>query len=172
MEIIVAASMPSWGIGNDGSIPWKIWKDMERFTQITTGHIVIMGRKTYFSLPKRFRPLPNRVNIVVSSNNYGRETDLLFVQSFFEAVEFCNLVFHPEQKVFVIGGAKLITEALEHPNVSIVHLTKITKPSYPCDVFIPNIDQMNNWEQIDESEEHVEGLNRFQFVTYIRSKSN
>lgn len=168
MEIIVAASMPRFGIGMDGYIPWSIKHDLKRFKKMTTGHIVIMGRKTFFSLPNRFRPLPDRTNVVISRSDYTDEAHTTFVHSLDEAIEWCEQNKEQGQRVFIIGGSEIIKEALQNPKVTIVHLTKIVQPGYLCDVFIPNLDDLDDWKQVGESSETVEWLNHFKYVIYNR----
>ena len=75
-NIIVAHSYPEYGIGSDNKLPWHISQDLKRFKELTTNKIVIMGRKTWDSLPDSFRPLPNRFNIIITRHidNYN-DTD-------------------------------------------------------------------------------------------------
>ncbi len=108
MITIIAAMSEKGVIGKDGRIPWKISADIKRFAKLTTGHTVVMGRKTFESIPPKFRPLPNRNNIVLTSNpNYQSDgieicqsTDVLL------DVIFKN-IFLKKESIFIIGGASL-----------------------------------------------------------------
>lgn len=143
MKLILACD-PNGGIGYQNRLPWsKIQGDLPRFKQLTNGQTVIMGRNTWDSLPKR--PLPNRINIVMSSRPLETEyhnvicsTDLSFNRP--DDVEF-----------WLIGGAKLIDSCWEH--ITEVHLTK-TFTQYTCDTFIDLVklqcDFNRSYEEIHE----------------------
>lgn len=184
IEVIAAVSLPSYGIGLNGSIPWSIKKDMERFrttTSVTLGNlenVVIMGRKTFESLPKHFRPLPNRVNLVLTRNpekySDDEEKRLYYVSSLDEAIAWCDARISCIFRIFVIGGSQCINEALCHPRTSKIHLTEIIEPTYECDVFIDYIELMEDWIRTYQSlstEQH-EKYNLFRFVTYNRKECN
>lgn len=127
LEVIAAVS-DNGVIGNKGRIPWHIPQDLENFRRITTGHAVVMGRKTWESLQAIKRaPLPNRTNIVVSSQMES-SPDVTVVRSLAEA----RALGHP--LLFVIGGAALYAEAL--PLADVVHLTRVLAV-YPGDAFFP-----------------------------------
>lgn len=119
-------------IGQNNALPWYIPEDLKRFKEITTNHTVIMGKNTYFSILKKLsRPLPNRKNVVITQSNLELEPGVLSFPSLDLAVE--NL---RDQKLFVIGGARLFEEAL--PKAEYMYYTKIKK-SYSGDVFFPTI---------------------------------
>lgn len=131
MKLIVACD-PNGGIGYQNRLPWsKIQGDLPRFKRLTVGKIVVMGRNTWDSLPKK--PLPNRVNVVVSSNPSSVEGTSLVVtnrtDSFTE--------FH-----WLIGGAQLINSCWDQ--IDEVHLTR-TYDHYTCDTFIDLLYLENNY---------------------------
>lgn len=103
-------------IGKDNIIPWKCKRDLKDFKEATTDNIVIMGRKTFESM--KSKPLPNRVNIVVSMNDdyvitqreNNTNTDLYFCTSLETALEYCDI--YPNKNVYIIGGAMLIESAI------------------------------------------------------------
>jgi dihydrofolate reductase len=101
--IIIAAIARNRVIGSNGKLPWHIPEDLARFKQLTTGHVVIMGRKTFDSLEN---PLPNRTNIVITSNVING------VKSY-PSLAFALQAFKNEKEVFVIGGGRLYAEALK-----------------------------------------------------------
>ena len=109
-------------IGNKGEIPWqgKVRSDMKRFRTITQGHSVVMGRKTWESIPLKFRPLPLRQNIVITRNLDFRVDDpqVIIIHSLEEAIEKAKSV-----KMFVIGGAEIYKLAL--PIADEIYLTVI-----------------------------------------------
>ena len=96
-------------IGRDGGIPWHIPEDVARFKELTTGHAVVMGRKTWESLPERFRPLPDRRNIVVTRNRAWTATGAERVGSIARGARCASRM---AEHVFVIGGAEIYAAAL------------------------------------------------------------
>lgn len=103
-------------IGKDNIIPWKCKDDLQEFKQATTDNIVIMGRKTFESIGSK--PLPNRINIVVSMNDdyvitqreHNTNADLYFCTSLETALKYCDI--YPNKNVYIIGGAMLIESAI------------------------------------------------------------
>ena len=151
-ELIVAMDSSS-GIGKDGGLPWKHHKeDMDFFKRKTTGSIVVMGRKTWDSLPKKSRPLPNRYNIVLSSTPADKDVECIdtthvdFVPSFRELLELVDGIKknkkespqHPyrDAAVFVIGGASIYQQFLHQGLVDRVWATYMND-IYECDTFFP-----------------------------------
>lgn len=130
---MVAAMGKNREIGCSGDIPWNLPEDMKHFRDYTTGGVVVMGRKTFESLKK---PLPNRMNIVVSSTRKTEMTDdvnVLFVGSVNEVFEWCakNDVW----KIFVIGGEKIYAQFL--PYATDVELSFVDKDVMYADAFFP-----------------------------------
>jgi dihydrofolate reductase len=120
MKLILACD-PSGGIGYQNKLPWtNIQGDLPRFKRLTEGHPVVMGRNTWDSLPKK--PLPNRVNIVVTSRPFVEE-----------GVASINRLLNYPDLYWLIGGAKLIEQAW--PYINEIHLTKVYD-HYTCDTFI------------------------------------
>lgn len=135
LELVVAADEER-GIGKGGDLPWKLPGDMAFFRRLTTGagdNAVIMGRKTWDSIPSRFRPLKKRRNIVLTrqaSLDLGdRALTVASLDEALLAAEGCN-------RCFVIGGAEIYRLALAHPRVATVHLTEV-EGSFGCDTFLP-----------------------------------
>lgn len=114
--LAIAAMDEGRVIGNEGQIPWQISEDMQRFKQLTTGHAVLMGRKTYQSLPLRFRPLPGRINFVVTRTpeSLKGESGIQIFSSPQECIkQFLrgDLAGTTEQ-LWIIGGAEIYAETL------------------------------------------------------------
>jgi dihydrofolate reductase len=112
-------------IGKDGALPWHLPEDLAHFKSLTSGHFVIMGRKTWDSLPAKFRPLPGRINIVVSRTPaaLGLPEGTFGAASIDEAVQYAEAAARPEQKIWFIGGAELYKAAL--PLCDELHLTLV-----------------------------------------------
>lgn len=139
---IIAAVDNNFGIGFNNNLPWpKIKEDMEYFyktTSVTTNKLknaVIMGRKTWQSIPKQYRPLKNRLNIVITSNR--ENIDNVIVENSLNNV-LNNLNQYNINECFVIGGSSIYKEAINYPNCEEIYLTRINK-SYVSDVYFPNI---------------------------------
>jgi len=161
---LIVAHDKKMGIGAGNNLPWakKIPKDMTRFKELTSGHTVIMGRKTYDSMG---RALPNRTNIVLTRDKTWHATGVLRAHSLKEALA---LVEEDEEEVFVIGGSALFQEAL--PLVNIMYITEIDA-TFDCDVFFPEYDK-NEW-LLSTDDAHKKDLkNAFdlRFLTSIRKK--
>ena len=144
-------------IGKDNTIPWHIPEDMAHFKQLTQGCSVIMGRKTWDSLPPRFRPLPGRTNIVVTRQPDWQADGARRAGSLAEALSLCDA----QQTTWVIGGAQIYAEAL--PLAECVEVTEIEE-DFDGDAFAPPLDAQ--WAETARSP-HVsaKGL-PFSFVTY------
>jgi dihydrofolate reductase len=158
---IVAAVARNGVIGRDGAIPWRIPEDLARFRELTMGHAVVMGRKTWDSLPDRFRPLPGRRNVVVTRNAQWSADGAERAGSLEEALR--QLEGGPP-RVFVIGGGDLYRDAL--PVADELVLTEIDA-DFDGDTLFPLWDR-DAFEEVSR-DEHVsaDGL-AFAFVTYRR----
>ena len=135
--IIIAAVAKNRVIGKDNQLIWNIPEDMAHFKSLTQGHTVVMGRKTWESLPPRFRPLPGRRNIVVT-----RQADYLApgAETVFSVEEAIALAMDT-QKLFVIVGAEIYTAAIHTANI--LELTEVNL-SPDGDAWFPTIEK-NEW---------------------------
>lgn len=138
LSIIVATDSKN-GIGIRNSLPWHISDDLKRFKAITTGNIIIMGRNTWFSLPKR--PLPNRRNIVLSPDPLDEEgaEEIRTLDAIFDACD-------PNKENFIIGGESMYRQFL--PFVTKVYLTRV-EGNYETDTFFPELN-VKEWNLMEE----------------------
>lgn len=134
-------------IGNNNKMPWHLPADFAYFKKITSGHPIIMGRKTFESIG---RPLPGRRNIVVSRNPVFRADGVDVVASLEAAIEVCG-----NADGFVIGGATLYVQAL--PRVDRIYLTEVDA-SPEGDTLFPELDR-NQWREIARERREVDGKN-------------
>ena len=163
MRISVVAAVARGGvIGRDNAIPWRIPEDARRFRALTMGHPVVMGRRTWDSLPDRFRPLPGRRNVVVTRNSAWRADGAERAGSLAEALR--TLGGAPQ--VFVIGGAELYADTL--PLADELLLTEIDA-EVEGDAYFPSWDRTAFREESREQHVSETGL-PFSFVTYERQK--
>jgi dihydrofolate reductase len=157
---LIAAIARDGVIGRDNAIPWQLPEDARRFRKVTMGHAVVMGRRTWDSLPDRFRPLPGRRNVVVTRNAEWRSEGAVRAGSLDEALR----LLAGEGQVFVIGGAELYAEAL--PLADELVVTEIDA-EVEGDVYFPTWDQTAFREESREEHMSDDGL-AFAFVTYQR----
>jgi len=159
---LVAAVARGGVIGRGGAIPWRIPEDMRRFRELTTGHPVVMGRRTWDSLPERFRPLPGRRNVVVTRNPDWHAEVAECAGSVADALR----LLEGAPRVFVIGGAELYAEAL--PLADELLLTEI-ELEVDGDTFFPPWDRTAFAET--SREEHVSDAGTpLAFVRYERTR--
>jgi len=157
---LVAALARGGVIGRDGDIPWRIPPDMVRFRELTMGHPVVMGRRTWDSLPPRFRPLPGRRNVVVTRNRDWRGDGAESAGSFEDALRLLG----DSSQVFVIGGAEVYAAAL--PVADELLLTEIDA-EIEGDTLFPPFDGAVFEEASREQHVSDSGL-PFAFVRYVR----
>ena len=139
---IIAAVDKKLGIGLKNALPWRLKGDMDHFKQITVNtasdkqNAVIMGSNTWASLPEKFRPLPERLNVVLSWQPLDLPAGVLFGSSLDNALE--QLSNRADiNEVFVIGGARVYAEAINHPACVKIYLTEIDSV-FECDTFFQN----------------------------------
>nr|GMC87549.1 bifunctional dihydrofolate reductase-thymidylate synthase-like [Ipomoea batatas] len=180
-QIVVAATR-SLGIGKDGKLPWKLPSDLKFFKEVTVTtsdsgkkNAVIMGRKTWESIPLHYRPLPGRLNIVLTrSESFGVADSenivicrsLSLARQMLAASPYCLSI----EKVFVIGGGELFREALNANDCEAIHITEI-ETDVECDSFIPAIDT-NVFQPWCTSFPLVENKLRYSFTTYVRVRNS
>jgi len=158
---IIFARARNGVIGKDNSIPWELPEDVANFKRLTMGCPVIMGRKTWYSLPVKSRPLPERDNIVVTRQRAWSENGAETAPSLREALLLCE---HADN-VWVIGGAEIYNQALLYANSAVV--TEI-HTDFEGDAYAPTLG--SSWVEIAR-ETHVSsnGL-KFSFVTCINTE--
>ncbi|KAK9270478.1 hypothetical protein L1049_026058 [Liquidambar formosana] len=180
-QVVVAATC-DMGIGKDGKLPWRLPSDLKFFKELTMTtsdpgkkNAVVMGRKTWESIPLEFRPLCGRLNVVLTrsgSFDIATAENVVICGSMPSALEllaespYCLSI----EKVFVIGGGQILRESLNAPECDAIHITEI-ETSIECDTFIPTIDSsaFHPWYS---SSPVVENNIRYSFVTYVRVRNS
>ena len=150
---LIAAVARQGVIGKDNRLLWHLPEDMKYFRETTRGRPVIMGRKTWESLPEKFRPLPGRHNLVVSRNPAYPAPGATLVASLAEAIKHAG-----EGEIFVIGGETLYRQAL--PLAQRLYLTEIDR-DFDGDAFFPDI-PADAWKEVSRNK----GGEDFSFVVY------
>ena len=159
MVSIVVAHSSNRVIGRDGGLPWRLPADMRRFRELTTGSTVVMGRRTYESLPDAFRPLPERRNLVLSGDPDYRPPGIEVFASLEDALDACG------GDCFVIGGEVTYRDAL--PRCERLYVTEIDTV-LEGDAYFPEIDA-EEWRCVEDGDPLVENELGFVFRTYERA---
>jgi len=148
-------------IGKTGTMPWHLPEDLAHFKRTTLGCPVVMGRKTWDSLPPRFRPLPGRLNVVVTRQRDWQDTGAKVAHTLPDAMALCG----DAADVWIIGGAEIYTQALPLATSAVV--TEI-EASFDGDAFAPQFGPQ--WKETAR-ERHVSSTGlKFSFVTYLNTQ--
>ena len=162
MNLIVNVDK-NWAIGLGSKLLVRIPQDMKYFRSMTTGHVVVMGRKTLESFPES-KPLPNRVNIVLTRDQGYQAPGALVVHSMEELKE--ELEKYPGEEIYVIGGGQIYREFL--PLCDKAYVTKVDR-AFDADVYFPDLDQDPQWKMTKVSEEQTYFDLEYVFAVYERT---
>ncbi|RNA44935.1 dihydrofolate reductase [Brachionus plicatilis] len=187
LSLVVAMNSSNRGIGLNGTIPWHLPKDLKFFAKITTHtkdpskvNAVIMGRLTWLSIPQNFRPLKNRLNVIISSKldkeSLGEKaglSNILIFKSFDEAIN--SLITDHRDKIesiYAIGGSMIYKQALEYPAGFLhrIYLTRVFSDTQ-CDTFMQPENFLDNFTKLDNTSGDKEYLNT-EFNTIQTEPSN
>jgi dihydrofolate reductase len=147
-------------IGKDNTLPWHLPEDLAHFKHTTLGQPVVMGRKTWESLPPQFRPLPGRTNIVVTRQTHWQAVGAVVAHSLEEAMQLCPA----DAQVWVIGGAEVYAQAMPWAARAVV--TEIDA-DFAGDAFAPTFDA--HWQETERSTQVAANGLTFSFVTLTRT---
>jgi len=152
------------GIGKNNDLMWHLPADMNFFKETTKNQIVVMGRKNYDSIPEKFRPLPNRLNVVLTRNKDFNADNCLVFNSLDEC--FDHFKDEMERKVFIIGGGEIYKMALESNRLNEMYITYIDGV-FDADTFFPEFDD-KRWksEMIGEQSIDEKHDNSFKIIRY------
>ena len=179
---VVVAATKEMGIGKDGKLPWSLPTDLKFFKELTLTtsdsskkNAVVMGRKTWESIPTKYKPLSGRLNVVLTRSSgfdIANAENVVTCRSIDSALD---LLAGPPyrlsiEKVFVIGGGEVLRDSLNGPRCEAIHLTEIDT-SVECDTFVPEIDSSAYQPWCSSLPVCENGL-RFSFTTYVRVKSD
>ncbi|XP_033726108.1 dihydrofolate reductase-like [Pecten maximus] len=181
---LVVAACNNRGIGINGSLPWRksLKKDMEVFKRITTetkdpdkNNVVIMGRKTWMSIKEKYRPLPRRINIILSRTMKETPTGTYIAKSLEDAISMVSGKGDLRDKVeslYVIGGSSVYKEAMDYPSCR-VYLTRVLA-DFDCDTYFPEFDsqkfiKLQSCEEVPAGRMTENGVD-FEFEVYDKNK--
>jgi dihydrofolate reductase len=165
---LIAAVAQNGAIGKDNALLWHLPADMKFFRETTQGHVVITGRKNYESIPPKFRPLPNRTNIVVTRQTGYRAPGAIVMHSLENALAEARKL--ENDTCFIIGGGELYREALQKDLADKLIITHVnTTPQ--ADTFFPEI-APENWSVVTKTKLSADNSNPFdmEFVVYSRNR--
>jgi len=188
---LIAACDAKMGIGRKNDLPWKLKNEMAYFNRMTTGgkkdpgpnsdsenkrNVVVMGRKTYDSIPDKFKPLKNRLNVVLGTTIQIKDNqDAIAFKSWDQAMEYLASpqVQETTDKIWVIGGSHIYQAAIKSPLCHRIYLTKILQ-EFDCDTFFPKEFDESKYQLVSDPEvpsgEQVEGDVRYTFNVYERKQ--
>jgi len=158
LSIIVAVS-ENHVIGKNNGLIWHLPADMKFFKEKTKGHAIITGRKNYESIPEKFRPLPERTNIVVTRQLDYNAKGAIVVSSIDEAIEYVRTHF-TNQEVFIIGGAEIYKQTLAICQK--VYLTRIHH-TFQGDAFFPEL-SLTEWQLKTQLSISADEKNKYPFT--------
>lgn len=163
---IIVARADNNVIGKDNGLIWHMPHDLRFFKETTSGHYVIMGRKSYEAINK---PLPNRLNIIITRNQNYYIENCLVLHSLQEALELGQQ--QKQTEVFILGGGEIYRQALDQGVVDRIYLTEI-KESFKGDTYFPTLD-MSEWQETHREEFKADHQNPhdYAFVTLERKRS-
>jgi dihydrofolate reductase len=167
MATIIVACDENNLIGDGNKLPWNIPEDLKWFKEVTTGHVIIMGKKTWESLPRK--PLPNRVNCILSRNQtYDmvsmHDLDIEWYVSIEDAIK-STINFYKNKKHYIIGGEQIYRLALDSEFVDEILMTKV-KGKFKGDKYFPKLN-----EKIWEETETIRETEQFRIVRYKKEKT-
>lgn len=157
MITMIAAAAENNALGKDGNIPWHLPDDFKHFKTLTSGHHIIMGRKTWESFP---RPLPNRTHVVITRDTNYKAENAIVVHSLEDALAYCK----EESHTYIIGGGEIYKIGMQY--ATHLELTRVHN-EFDADAFFPEIDK-NEWELVKNTFHDVDDRhkNGFTFETW------
>jgi dihydrofolate reductase len=153
---IIVAHDDQRGIGKNNRLLFKIKKDLKRFKQLTTGHPIIMGRKTYQSIG---RPLPRRINIIVTRDKNFKAPGCLTAHSLKQALDLAEQ--KDDREIFIIGGGQIYQQALDRGLVDRLYITRV-QGDYQAEIFFPDY---SDFKTVVFRQPDREGDYRFTYLT-------
>jgi dihydrofolate reductase len=159
MITLIAAAAENNALGKDNQLVWHLPDDFKRFKQLTSGHYIIMGRKTFESFPK---PLPNRTHIIITrQKNYKVEGCLIA-----NSIENAMAMAPKNEEVFIIGGAEIYKQSIDFADK--IELTRVHS-NFEADAYFPEIN-LNHWTLSFEEQHHKDEKHNFDFtfLTYLK----
>ena len=157
VSMVVAASDNN-AIGLKGNLLWRLPDDMQFFKDITWGHHVLMGRKSWEALPEKYRPLPGRKNIVVTRQKDFKATGCEIVDNIDAGITLAEK--NGENELMIIGGGEIYRQALDKTNR--IYLTRVHHIFENADAYFPELNK-NDWKEVSKKEYHTDARHQYAF---------
>lgn len=169
VSLIVAMGL-NREIGGNNDLLWHLPADMKFFRETTTGHAIVTGRKGYDAIPEKYRPLPDRLNIVVTRQQDYKATGAIVVHSVADAITQANNA--NTEVCYIIGGGEIYHTALQGGLVDEMLITYVQGRFPEADVFFPEFDE-RDWKIVEKHSREADERNQYglEFVTYERIRS-
>lgn len=163
---LIAAMSKNRVIGINNDLPWHLPDDMKYFMETTKGHVVIMGRKNFDSLPKKFKPLPHRTNVILTRQKDYQVEGCQVYHDMESAIEFAKK--QGEEMLFIIGGGQIYEMAMNRADI--IYLTEIDAQIENGEVFFPTMG--NEWKETSRTPHPADERHAyaFDFVTYEKKQ--
>jgi dihydrofolate reductase len=160
MITLIAAVAENNALGKDNQLIWHLPNDFKRFKEITSGHYIVMGRKTFESFPK---PLPNRTHVIITRQKDYKAEGCIIVDSIEKAIEKCP----KNEELFIIGGAQIYQQSMDFADK--IELTRV-HASFEADAYFPEIN-LNQWKLIFEEKHFKDEKHNFDFtfLTFVKA---
>ncbi|XP_055681341.1 dihydrofolate reductase [Lutzomyia longipalpis] len=179
---LCVAACENLGIGLNGNLPWHLKQELKHFNRVTTKvadparkNAAIMGRKTYFGIPEKKRPLPGRLNIVLSrQDDLKLPEEVIVCKSLSEAIKLLDTEQYKKEieNIWIVGGYSVYKEAMESENCHRIYFTDIKK-NIECDAFFPSIPEsfklVPNDDDIPSEVQEENGI-KYQYLLYEKIK--
>ena len=164
--ILIASADRNWGLGKDNKLLKRIPEDLKRFSELTRGNAIVVGRKTLESFKDK-KPLPDRINIVLTKDKDYACEDAVIVHSIKELI---NTIKELDKNIYVCGGETIYKQLLPYCGLALI--TQIDE-EYEADTYLVNLDNNSDWKKTvtGEWQESRAGV-RFRYVEYIKSEHN
>lgn len=155
-------------IGKDNDLIWRLPNDMKYFKETTLNHHIITGRKNYMSIPKKYRPLPDRINIVLTRQSNFKEDGCIIANTLEDAIIYAKN--YNETELFIIGGGQIYKESLEKKLIDRMYITHVNE-EFEGDTFFPEIDS-KIWKKVSEIENPIDEKHQhsYSFTVYEKIK--
>lgn len=163
---LIAAVDHNWAIGKDEKLLVRLPEDMKHFRKMTEHHVIVMGRKTLESFPNK-KPLPNRTNIVVTTQTDYHADDAIIVHSKQELLKI--IANYKTDNIYIIGGESIYNMMLDDCDTAYITYTRNT---YEADTWFPNLDIHPDWQLQEQSFRHIEDDIIYCFKTYRKTGGN
>lgn len=164
---LIVAMDREHGIGKNNDLMWHLPRDMRFFKSTTEKHVVIMGRKNYDSIPEKYRPLSDRLNVIITRNQDFRAPDCMVFYSLEEAL---NHFENDSREIFIIGGGEIYKMAMNLRSLYQMYITHVNGV-FNADTFFPDFDK-SRWVKEELIQQPIDEKHEYTFETFLYTRSD